>query len=79
MPSCAPTSGFQSASPQDVLRTVPESYLLADKALVPVLVQQVKEPSRRTELSRMLGRKTRSKYTDFNPEVKASEIKLELT
>src|SRR5205823_11845516 len=34
---------IQSASPQDVLRTVPESYLLSDKALYLFSFNKVKE------------------------------------
>jgi len=60
---------IQSASPQDVLRTVPESYLLADKALYLLSFNKVKRPSRRTESSRMPARKTRSKsYRPSTPK-----------
>src|SRR4249920_3678552 len=61
---------IQSASPQDVLRTVPESYLLGDKALYLFSFNKVKEAISPDGYISDAGAK---------PEIKASEIKLELT
>jgi len=52
---------IQSASPQDVLSTVPESYLLADKALYLFSFNKVRKRSRRTESSPMPAREPRSR------------------
>src|SRR6266853_596717 len=71
---------IQSASPQDVLRTVPESYLLADKALYLLSFNKVKEAISPEGVISDAGAKNALKVIPtFNPEVKASEIKLELT
>jgi len=71
---------IHSASPQDVLRTVPESYLLADKALYLFSFNKVKEAISPDGVISDAGAKTALKVIPtFNPEVKAKEIKLELT
>src|SRR2546422_3327081 len=71
---------IQSASPQDVLRTVPESYLLADKALYLFSLNKVKEAISPDGVISDAGARTALKVIPtFNPEVKAEEIKLELT
>jgi NitT/TauT family transport system substrate-binding protein len=71
---------IQSASPQDVLRTVPESYLLSDKALYLFSFNKVKEAISPDGVISDAGARTALKVIPtFNPEVKAKEIKLELT
>jgi NitT/TauT family transport system substrate-binding protein len=71
---------IQSASPQDVLRTVPESYLLGDKALYLFSFNKVREAISPDGVISDAGAKTALKVIPtFNPEVKAKEIKLELT
>lgn len=71
---------IHSASPQDVLRTVPESYLLGDKALYLSSFSRVKEAISPDGVISDAGAKTALKVIPtFNPEVKAKDIKLELT
>ena len=71
---------IHAASPQDVLQTVPESYLLGDKALYLFSFNKVKEAISPDGLISDAGTKTALKVIPtFNPEVKANEIKLELT
>ncbi len=71
---------IQSASPQEVLRTVPESYLLGDKALYLFSFNKVKEAISPDGVISDAGAKTAlNVIPTFNPEVKAKEIKLELT
>ncbi len=71
---------IHAASPQDVLQTVPESYLLGDKALYLFSFNKVKEAISPDGLISDAGTKTALKVIPtFNPEVKAKEIKLELT
>jgi len=71
---------IHAASPQDVLRTVPESYLLGDKALYLFSFNKVKEAISVDGIISDAGAKTALKVIPaFNPEVKASEIKLNLT
>jgi NitT/TauT family transport system substrate-binding protein len=71
---------IHAASPQDVLRTVPESYLLGDRALYQASFTKVKEAISPDGFISAEGAKTALKVIPtFNPEVKASEIKLELT
>jgi NitT/TauT family transport system substrate-binding protein len=71
---------IHTASPQDVLRTVPESYLLGDKALYLFSFNKVKEAISPDGYISDAGAKTALKVMpSFNPEIKASEIKLELT
>jgi NitT/TauT family transport system substrate-binding protein len=71
---------IHAASPQDVLRTVPESYLLGDKALYLFSFNKVKEAMSIDGMISDAGAKTALKVIPaFNPEVKANEIKLALT
>ena len=71
---------IHTASPQDVLRTVPESYLLGDPALYLFSFNKVKEAISTDGTISDAGAKTALKVIpSFNPEVKASEIKLALT
>jgi NitT/TauT family transport system substrate-binding protein len=71
---------IHSASPQDVLRTVPETYLLGDKALYLFSFSKVREAISPDGVISDAGAKTALKVIPtFNPEVKAKEIKLELT
>src|SRR5215470_1966495 len=71
---------IHAASPQDVLRTVPESYLLGDSALYLFSFNKVKEAISIDGTISDAGAKTALRVIpDFNPEVKAKEIKLELT
>jgi NitT/TauT family transport system substrate-binding protein len=71
---------IHSASPQDVLRTVPESYLLGDKALYLFSFNKVREAiSPDGYISEAGVRNALKVIPAFNPEVKAKEIKLELT
>ncbi|HTQ72828.1 MAG TPA: ABC transporter substrate-binding protein [Burkholderiales bacterium] len=68
------------ASPKDVLRTVPESYLLGDAALYLFSFNKVKEAISTDGTISDAGAKTALRVIpSFNPEVKAKEIKLELT
>lgn len=71
---------IHTASPQDVLRTVPESYLLGDKALYLFSFNKVKEAISPDGFISDAGARTALRVIPaFNPEVKAKEIKLELT
>ncbi len=71
---------IHAASPQDVLRTVPESYLLGDKALYLFSFNKVKDAISPDGYISDAGAKTALKVIPtFNPEVKAKAIKLELT
>ena len=68
------------ATPQDVLKTVPESYLLGDKALYLFAFSRIKEAISPDGTISDVGAKTTLKVLPgFNPEVKASEIKLAAT
>ncbi|HYT15929.1 MAG TPA: ABC transporter substrate-binding protein [Burkholderiales bacterium] len=71
---------IHAASPQDVLRTVPESYLLGDKALYLFSFNKVKEAISIDGTISDTGAKTALRVIpSFNPEVKAKEIRLDLT
>ena len=71
---------IHTASPQDVLRTVPESYVLGDPALYLFSFNKVKEAISTDGTISDAGAKTALKVIpSFNPEVKAKDIKLELT
>jgi NitT/TauT family transport system substrate-binding protein len=71
---------IHTASPQDVLKTVPESYLLGDKALYLFAFNKVKESiSPDGSISDAGARTALRVLPTFNPEVNAKEIKLELT
>jgi sulfonate transport system substrate-binding protein len=71
---------IHAASPQDVLRTVPEAYVLGDPALYLFSFNKVKEAISIDGTISDAGAKTALKVIpSFNPEVKAKDIKLELT
>src|SRR4051812_12094052 len=71
---------IHAASPQDVLRTVPESFLLGDKALYQASFTKVREAISPDGFISPEGAKTALKVIpSFNPEVKEKDIKLELT
>ena len=71
---------INTASPQDVLRTVPEAYVLGDPALYLFSFNKVKEAISTDGTISDAGAKTALRVIpSFNPEVKANEIKLELT
>jgi NitT/TauT family transport system substrate-binding protein len=71
---------IHAASAQDVLRVVPESYLLGDKALYLFSFNKVKEAISTDGTISDAGAKNALKVIpSFNPEVKANEIKLGLT
>ena len=71
---------IHTASPQDVLRTVPEAYTLGDPALYLFSFNKVKEAISTDGTISDAGAKTALRVIpSFNPEVKAQEIKLELT
>jgi len=71
---------IHAASPQDILATVPESYLLGDKALYLFSFNKVKEAISPDGYISEAGTRTALKVMpSFNPEIKASEIKLHLT
>lgn len=71
---------IHAASPQDVLHAVPESYFLGDKALYLFSFSKVKEAISVDGTISDAGAKTALKVIPaFNPQVKASEIKLDLT
>ncbi len=70
----------QRASPQDILKTVPENYLLGDKALYLFAYGKVKEALSPDGFIADAGPRTTLKVLpSFNPEVKPNQIKLELT
>ena len=71
---------LQHASPQDILTTVPESYLLGDKALYLFAYSKVKEAFSPDGFIPDAGPRTTLKVMPgINPEIKPNEIKLELT
>jgi len=70
----------QRASPQDILKTVPETYLLGDKALYLFAYSKVKEALSPDGYIADAGPRTTLKVLPgINPEVKPNQIKLELT
>ncbi|GAB4439316.1 MAG: ABC transporter substrate-binding protein [Rhodocyclaceae bacterium] len=71
---------LQAAAPRDILKTVPEAYLLGNQALYLFSYAKVKEALSPDGYISDAGTKTALKaLSSFNPAVKASEIKLELT
>jgi sulfonate transport system substrate-binding protein len=71
---------IHAASPQDVLRTVPESFLLGDKALYQASFTKVREAISPDGFISPEGAKTALKVIpSFNPEVKEKDIRIELT
>src|SRR5262245_5360516 len=71
---------IHTASPQELLRTVPEAYVLGDPALYLFSFNKVKEAISTDGTISDAGAKTALRVIpSFNPEVKANEIKLDLT
>jgi len=71
---------IQQASPQDLLKTVPEAYLLGDRALYLFSFGKVREAmSPDGYISDAGARTTLRVIKDFNPDIKPAAIKLELT
>ncbi len=68
------------ATPQDILKTVPESYLLGDKALYLFSYGKVKEAiSLDGSISDVGAKATLKALATFDPQIKPAEIKLEQT
>jgi NitT/TauT family transport system substrate-binding protein len=71
---------MQEASPQQILNTVPEEYLLGDKAMYLFAYNNVKTAFSKDGLISEAGAKTTLKtLATFNPAIKPSEIKLDET
>jgi len=71
---------IQRASPQDVLKTVPEAYLLGDKALYLFAFSRVREALSPDGMISDSGTRTTLKVLPtFNPDVVPEKIKLDQT
>jgi NitT/TauT family transport system substrate-binding protein len=71
---------MQEASPQQILDTVPEEYLLGDKAMYLFAYNNVKTAFSKDGLFSEAGAKTTLKtLATFNPAIKPAEIKLDET
>lgn len=71
---------LQKAAPRDILKTVPEAYLLGNQALYLFSYANVKEALSPDGYIADAGTKTALKaLAAFNPAVKAADIKLDLT
>lgn len=71
---------IQRASPQEILRTVPEAYLLGDRALYLFSFSKVREALSPDGYISDAGAKTTLRVIkDFNPDIKPESIKLALT
>jgi NitT/TauT family transport system substrate-binding protein len=71
---------IQRASPQELLKTVPEAYLLGDRALYLFSFSKVKEAMSPDGYISDSGAKTTLRVIkDFNPDIKPEAIKVELT
>jgi NitT/TauT family transport system substrate-binding protein len=71
---------MQEASPQQILNTVPEEYLLGDKAMYLFAYNNVKTAFSKDGLFSEAGAKTTLKtLATFNPAIKPAEIKLDET
>lgn len=71
---------IQRASPQEILKTVPEAYLLGDRALYLFSLSKVREAlSPDGYISDAGARTTLRVIKDFNPDIKPESIKVELT
>jgi NitT/TauT family transport system substrate-binding protein len=71
---------IQRASPQDILKTVPEAYLLGDRALYLFSFSKVREALSPDGYISDAGAKTALRVIkDFNPDIKPEAIKIELT
>ncbi len=68
------------ATPQDILKTVPEAYLLGDKALYLFSYGKIKEAlSLDGSISDAGAKATLKALAVFDPQIKPAEIKLDLT
>ena len=68
---------MQDASPQQILATVPEEYLLGNKAMYLFAYNNVKTAYSKDGLFSEAGAKTTLKaLASFNPKIKPEEIKL---
>jgi len=68
---------MQEATPQQILNTVPEEYLLGDKAMYLFAYNNVKTAYSKDGLFSEAGAKTTLKtLSSFNPAIKPAEIKL---
>jgi NitT/TauT family transport system substrate-binding protein len=71
---------MQEATPQQILATVPEEYLLGDKAMYLFAYNNVKTAYSKDGLFNEAGAKTTLKtLSSFNPAIKPAEIKLDET
>ena len=71
---------LEKATPQDVLKTVPEAYLLGDKALYLFAYGKVKEAlSLDGSISDAGAKATLKALAAFDPKIKPAEIKLDQT
>ena len=71
---------LQQAGPSDIIRTVPEAYLLGDRGLYLASYNNVKDAVSPDGLIPEVGAKTTLKaMASFNPKVKAGEIDLSRT
>lgn len=69
-----------NATPQDILKTVPETYLLGDKALYLFSYGKIKEAlSLDGSISDAGAKATLKALADFDPQIKPAEIKLDQT
>jgi sulfonate transport system substrate-binding protein len=71
---------LETATPQDILKTVPETYLLGDKALYLFSYGKIKEAlSIDGSISDAGAKATLKALAAFDPQVKPAEIKLDQT
>ena len=71
---------MQDATPQQILNTVPEEYLLGDKAMYLFAYNNVKTAFSKDGMISEAGAKTTLKtLATFNPAIKPAEIKLDET
>jgi NitT/TauT family transport system substrate-binding protein len=69
-----------SATPQDILKTVPEAYLLGDKALYLFAYGKIREAlSPDGSISDAGAKATLKALATFDPQIKADQIKLDQT
>ncbi|MBI5909204.1 MAG: ABC transporter substrate-binding protein [Betaproteobacteria bacterium] len=71
---------LEKATPQDILKTVPEAYLLGDKALYLFSYGKIKEAlSLDGSISDAGAKATLKALATFDPQIKPAEIKLDQT
>jgi len=71
---------LETATPQDILKTVPETYLLGDKALYLFAYSKIKEAlSLDGSISDAGAKATLKALAAFDPQIKPAEIKLDQT